>query len=86
MLPQNRPQPREETKNKLVLRKIDFTFGWKSTYQSKILKFNVSSALGSFPHSHVTLQKSFQNLTEVLHFPLPRYQIKRKNDVTKQIV
>jgi hypothetical protein len=45
MLPQNRPQPREEIKNKLMLSKIDFCFGWKSSYQSKILKFNVSSAL-----------------------------------------
>jgi hypothetical protein len=47
MLPQNGPQPQEETKNKLVLGKIDFCFQLKSTYQSKILKFNVFSALST---------------------------------------
>jgi hypothetical protein len=42
--PQKRPQPREETKKKLELSKIDFCLRLE-IYQSKILKFNVSSAL-----------------------------------------
>ncbi len=32
-----------------------FDFGWKSTYQSKILKFNVSFALELSPHTYCFL-------------------------------
>ncbi len=56
--PHKRPQPREETKNKLELSKIDFCLRLE-IYQSKILKFNVSSALISAASISITLLSIF---------------------------
>jgi hypothetical protein len=39
------PATRRDKEYKLELSKLIFAFGWKYSYQSKILKFNVSSAL-----------------------------------------